>query len=73
LNNVLALVTGKVLPKRIAMITHKKNQTTPRREAFRCTGQQLDDIMRFATERKLDQHTLQFVVAEYCRCHVKAA
>lgn len=64
--NVLALVTGKVLPKRIAMIMHKKNQTAPRREAFRCSGQQLEAIMRFAMERKLEQQTLQFVVAEPC-------
>jgi hypothetical protein len=55
------------------MTTQKKNHTAPRREAFRCTGPQLDAIMRFAEERKLDQRTLQFVVAEYCRCHAKAA
>lgn len=55
------------------MITHKKNQLAPRREAFRCTGQQLDAIMRFAEERKLEQRPLQWVVAEYCRYQVKAA
>jgi hypothetical protein len=55
------------------MTTHKKNQAAPRREAFRCSGQQLDAIMRFAEERKLDNRTLQFVVAEYCKCQAKAA
>jgi hypothetical protein len=55
------------------MITNKKNAAAPRREAFRCTGRELDAIVRFAEERKLEQRTLQYVVAEYCRVHAKAA
>jgi hypothetical protein len=55
------------------MTTHKNNSDAPRREAFRCTGAQLDAIVRFAEERKFEQRTLQFVVAEYCRSQAKAA
>ncbi|WP_321801250.1 hypothetical protein [Caballeronia sp. J97] len=57
------------------MTTHKKNQTAMRREAFRCTGAQLDAILRFAEERKLDHQPLHIVVAEYWRyqAHAKAA
>ncbi|CAL8476009.1 MULTISPECIES: hypothetical protein [Caballeronia] len=57
------------------MTTHKKNQTAPRREAFRCTGAQLDALLRFAEERKLDDQPLHIVVAEYWRyqAHAKAA
>ncbi|SAL66053.1 hypothetical protein AWB71_03910 [Caballeronia peredens] len=57
------------------MNTHKKDQTATRRQAFRCTGQQLDAILRFAEERKLDQQPLHLVVAEFWRyqAHAKAA
>lgn len=57
------------------MNTHKKNQQAPRRETFRCTGPQLDAIMRFAEERKLDDLPLHIVVAEYWRhrAHARAA
>lgn len=57
------------------MTTHKKNQTAPRREAFRRTGAQLDALLRFAEERKLDDQPLHIVVAEYWRyqAHAKAA
>ncbi|SAK47852.1 hypothetical protein [Caballeronia ptereochthonis] len=57
------------------MHTHKKNQTASRRQAFRCTGQQLDAILRFAEERGLDHQPLHWVVAEFWRYHaqVKAA
>jgi hypothetical protein len=57
------------------MNTHKKNPTAPRRQAFRCTGQQLDAIMRFAEERRLDHQPLHVVVAEFWRyqAHAKAA
>ena len=56
------------------MNEHKKNHTTPRREAFRCTGQQLDAILRFAEKRKLDHQPLHLVVAEFWRSreHAKA-
>lgn len=57
------------------MNADKKNQTAPRRETFRCTGRQLEAIMRFAEERGLDHQPLRIVVAEYWRpqAHVKAA
>ncbi|SPB12860.1 hypothetical protein NOV72_00164 [Caballeronia novacaledonica] len=57
------------------MTTHKKNQTASRREGFRCNGAQLDAILRFAEERKLDDQPLHIVVAEYWRyrAHAKAA
>ncbi|GAB5095123.1 MULTISPECIES: hypothetical protein [unclassified Caballeronia] len=55
------------------MTTNNKTYCAPRRQAFRCTGQQLDAIVRFAEERKLDNLPLQFVVAEYSRCLAKAA
>ncbi|BCQ25677.1 hypothetical protein NK8_38550 [Caballeronia sp. NK8] len=54
------------------MTTHKKNQTAPRREGFRCTGAQLDAIWRFAEERKLEHQPVHIVVAEYWRCHAHA-
>jgi hypothetical protein len=37
------------------------------REAFRCTGQQFDAIVRFAEERGLEHQPLEFVVALWCR------
>lgn len=57
------------------MNTHKKNQKASRRDAFRCTGPELDAIMRFAEERKIDHLPLHIVVAEYWRhrAHAKAA
>lgn len=57
------------------MNTYKKNQAAPRRAAFRCTGQQLDAIMRFAEERRLDQQPLHVVVEAFWRfqAHAKAA
>ena len=57
------------------MTKHKKKQTAPRREAFRCSGQQLDAILRFAEERNLEHEPLHVVVAEFRRCqqHAKAA
>jgi len=55
------------------MIKHNNNRSVPRREAFRCSGPQLDAIMRFAEERKLDEQPLQWVVAQYCRARAKAA
>ncbi|WP_244816301.1 hypothetical protein [Caballeronia sp. Lep1P3] len=55
------------------MIKHNNNHSVPRRQAFRCSGQQLDAIMRFAEERKLDEQPLQWVVAQYCRSRAKAA
>ncbi|WP_244849374.1 hypothetical protein [Caballeronia sp. SL2Y3] len=55
------------------MTKHINKHSVPRREAFRCSGQQLDAIMRFAEERKLDERPLQWVVAQYCRARVKAA
>lgn len=54
-------------------VTISLNRRAPRREAFRCRGQQLDAIVRFAEEHKLDDRTFQFVVAEYCRYRSKAA
>ena len=54
------------------MTTHKKNQTAPRRTGFRCTGQQLDAILRFAEERKLEHEPLHIVVAEFWRYHAHA-
>jgi hypothetical protein len=54
------------------MTTHKKNPLAPRRTAFRCTGQQLDAILRFAEERKLDHEPLHIVVAEFSRYHAHA-
>jgi hypothetical protein len=55
------------------MTTQNITHGSKRRQAFRCSGQQFDAIVRFAEERKLDQRTLQFVVAEYCRYRSKAA
>ena len=57
------------------MNTHKKNQKASRSDAFRCTGPELDAIMRFAEERKIDHLPLHIVVAEYWRhrAHAKAA
>ena len=57
------------------MTKHKKKQTAPRREAFRCSGQQLDAILRFAEERNLEHQPLHVVVAEFWRCqqHARAA
>jgi hypothetical protein len=55
------------------MTTQNNKHGGTRRQAFRCSGQQLDAILRFAEERKLDHRTLQFVVAEYCRYRSKAA
>ncbi|SAK64414.1 hypothetical protein AWB79_03114 [Caballeronia hypogeia] len=54
------------------MNKHKKNQTAPRRAAFGCTGKQLDAILRFAEEHKLEHQPLHFVVAEYWRCEARA-
>lgn len=54
------------------MNTHKNNQTAPRRETFRCTGRQLEAIMRFADERGLDHQPLHVVVAEYWRHQARA-
>ncbi|WP_250515352.1 hypothetical protein [Caballeronia sp. INDeC2] len=57
------------------MNTYNKNQTASRRAAFRCNGAQLDAILRFAEERKLEEQPLHIVVAEYWRyqAHAKAA
>ncbi|GGD62574.1 MULTISPECIES: hypothetical protein [Caballeronia] len=55
------------------MTKHKTKLSMPRRQAFRCSGQQLDAIMRFAEERKFDEQPLQWVVAQYCRSQAKAA
>lgn len=54
------------------MNTHKNNQTAPRRETFRCTGRQLEAIVRFAEERGLDHQPLHVVVAEYWRHQARA-
>jgi hypothetical protein len=37
------------------------------REGFRCTGEQLDAIVRFAEERGLEHQPLHFVVAQWRR------
>ena len=57
------------------MTTHEKSHTASRREGFRCTGAQLDAILRFAEERQLEDEPLHVVVAEFWRCqaHAKAA
>jgi hypothetical protein len=43
------------------------NSTSSTREGFRCTGAQLDAIVRFAEERGIEHQPLQFVVAQWCR------
>ncbi len=43
------------------------------REAFRCTGKQLDDIVRFAEERGLEHQTLHDVVAQWTRSQPASA
>ena len=48
------------------MPTQTDHPLTPR-EAFRCTGEQLDASVQFAEERGLENQSLQFVVAEWSR------
>ncbi|MDR5740573.1 MULTISPECIES: hypothetical protein [unclassified Caballeronia] len=47
------------------MKTHNEKTPSMRREVFRCSGEQLDAILRFAEERRLDERPLQWVVAQY--------
>lgn len=37
------------------------------REAFRCSGQQLDAILQFAQEQGLEEQPFWSVVLEWCR------
>jgi hypothetical protein len=47
------------------MKTPNDESPSLRREALRCTGQQLDAILRFAEQRCFEERPLQWVVAQY--------
>jgi len=47
------------------MNTPNDESPSLRREVFRCTGQQLDAILRFAEQRRFEERPLQWVVAQY--------